>query len=161
MTRVGPAHLVAGKSRLVSFWLRAQRMKCPAGPRWLALAAAVHSSRSPCGQEASVSPRAVSQFRNAAAAAMFRRATWAWPVVAWVLRIRWRSQAEYVPDRVAVQDLLLLPVGTLDAVSSVSLTTEPGPPERQARAMYEYLLVTPVDRWPSTKQAFSPGAGPA
>jgi hypothetical protein len=35
----------------------------------------------------------------------------------------------------------------------LSLTAEPGPPEQQARTMYEYLLMTPADRWPSTLAA--------
>ena len=42
---------------------------------------------------------------------------------------------------------------TLDTVASVPLTAEPGPPEQQARTMYEYLLMTPADRWPSTLAA--------
>jgi hypothetical protein len=39
----------------------------------------------------------------------------------------------------------------LRAVASVSLTAAPGPPEQQARSMYEYLLATPTDDWPSTQ----------
>jgi hypothetical protein len=36
-------------------------------------------------------------------------------------------------------------------IATVSLTAEPGTPEQQARAMYEYLLATPADHWPATR----------
>ena len=37
------------------------------------------------------------------------------------------------------------------SVTTVTLTAEPGPPEQQAQTMYEYLLATPLDQWPSTR----------
>ena len=46
----GPAHRVAGKSRLVSFWFLAQRMKCPVGPRWLVLARPSTGQGRPAGR---------------------------------------------------------------------------------------------------------------
>src|SRR6266536_1947559 len=41
MTRFGPSHLTAGKSRRVSLWLRAQRTKWPASRRWFAPESAI------------------------------------------------------------------------------------------------------------------------
>src|SRR5258708_34949722 len=73
MTRAGPPHRVAGKSAVVSFWFLAQRTKFPVGPRWLRLAAAIHSSRLAWVQLARVRPRAASQSSNATAAWMLRR----------------------------------------------------------------------------------------
>src|SRR5258708_19156771 len=73
MTRAGPPHRVAGKSAVVSFWFLAQRTKFPVGPRWLRLAAAIHSSRLAWVQLARVRSRAASQSSNATAAQMLRR----------------------------------------------------------------------------------------
>ena len=46
----------------------------------------------------------------------------------------------------------------LRTVATVSLTAVPGPPEQQARTMYDYLLATPAARWSSTQHARSSGS---
>jgi hypothetical protein len=42
-------------------------------------------------------------------------------------------------------------------VATVRLTATPGGPEQQARTMYEYLLATPIDRWPLTRDIQTSG----
>ena len=90
----------------------AQRTKCPASPRWLASRWSARSSRSAWraggqGELAAVQP--VEQADGGARCCW--RTTSAWPWVASVPRMPVPQPAQHVPDRVAVQHLLLLRVG--------------------------------------------------
>ena len=74
----GPAHLTAGSSRLVSFCLLAQRMKCPASRRWEASSLASQVSRLACRAVLRVRFWAVSQSSSVRAALTCCRTATAW-----------------------------------------------------------------------------------
>src|SRR5665811_2175153 len=110
MVRLGPSHLMAAKSRLVSLFRLAQRTKFPASTRAVACVLACHCSRSPCPALVRSRPLTASQ---SSADLMFRWTATRCPFVACLPLLRRRKPVQRMPEGVAVQQGALFGIGAV------------------------------------------------